>query len=48
MGRFVAVPAVWVVISESSKVESCDGEMDNSTSELIDYFVRRSGAAGRK
>jgi biopolymer transport protein ExbB/biopolymer transport protein TolQ len=48
MGLFVAVPAVWVFNIFTSKVESFDVEMDNSTSELIDYFVRRSGAAGRK
>jgi hypothetical protein len=29
-------------------VEAFDVEMDNSSSELIDYFVKRSGAAGRK
>ncbi|MBI4479036.1 MAG: MotA/TolQ/ExbB proton channel family protein [Acidobacteria bacterium] len=48
IGLFVAIPAVWVFNIFTSKVEAFDVEMDNSTSELIDYFVRRSGAAGRK
>ncbi|OFW00735.1 MAG: flagellar motor protein MotA [Acidobacteria bacterium RIFCSPLOWO2_02_FULL_60_20] len=48
IGLFVAIPAVWVFNIFTSKVEAFDVEMDNSTSELIDYFVRRSGVAGRK
>jgi biopolymer transport protein ExbB/biopolymer transport protein TolQ len=27
----------------TSKVEAFDVEMDNSSSELIDYFIKRSG-----
>jgi biopolymer transport protein ExbB/biopolymer transport protein TolQ len=48
IGLFVALPAVWAFNYFTSKVEAFDVEMDNSTSELIDYFVKRSGAAGRK
>ncbi|MBI3933705.1 MAG: MotA/TolQ/ExbB proton channel family protein [Acidobacteria bacterium] len=48
IGLFVAIPAVWVFNIFTSKVEAFDVEMDNSSSELIDYFVKRSGAAGRK
>ena len=48
LGLFVAVPAVWVFNIFTSKVEAFDVEMDNSSSELVDYFVKRSGAAGRK
>jgi len=48
LGLFVAIPAVWVFNIFTSKVEAFDVEMDNSSSELIDYFVKRSGAAGRK
>jgi biopolymer transport protein ExbB/biopolymer transport protein TolQ len=48
LGLFVAVPAVWVFNIFTSKVESFDVEMDNSSSELIDYFVKRSAGAGRK
>jgi biopolymer transport protein ExbB/biopolymer transport protein TolQ len=48
LGLFVAIPAVWMFNFFTSKVEAFDVEMDNSSSELIDYFVKRSGAAGRK
>lgn len=48
IGLFVAIPAVWMFNVFTSKVEAFDVEMDNSSSELIDYFVKRSGAAGRK
>jgi biopolymer transport protein ExbB/biopolymer transport protein TolQ len=30
----------------STKVEAFDVEMDNSSSELIDYFLKRSQKAG--
>ncbi len=43
IGLFVAVPAVWVYNYFTSKIESFDVEMDNSSSELIDYFIKRSG-----
>jgi biopolymer transport protein ExbB/TolQ len=48
LGLLVAVPAVWMFNIFTSRVESFDVEMDNSSSELVDYFVKRSGAAGRK
>lgn len=48
IGLFVAIPAVWMFNFFTSKVEAFDVEMDNSSSELIDYFVKRSGAAGRR
>jgi biopolymer transport protein ExbB/biopolymer transport protein TolQ len=48
IGLFVAIPAVWMFNVFTVKVEAFDVEMDNSASELIDYFVKRSGAAGRK
>ena len=47
IGLFVAIPAVWMFNIFTVKVEAFDVEMDNSSSELIDYFVKRSGA-GRK
>jgi len=43
IGLFVAVPAVWVYNYFTSKIEAFDVEMDNSSSELIDYFIKRSG-----
>jgi biopolymer transport protein ExbB len=48
LGLLVAVPAVWMYNIFTSRVEAFDVEMDNSSSELVDYFVKRAGAAGRK
>jgi biopolymer transport protein ExbB len=47
MGLFVAIPAVWVYNYFTSKVEAFDVEMDNSSSELIDYFIKRT-SRGKK
>jgi biopolymer transport protein ExbB len=41
-GLFVAIPAVMMFNYFSNRVESFDVEMDNSSSELIDYFLKRS------
>jgi biopolymer transport protein ExbB len=43
VGLFVAVPAVWMFNYFSSKLEAFDVEMGNSSSELIDYFLKRAG-----
>jgi len=43
-GLFVAVPAVWAYNAYSNSVESFQIEMTNSSSELIDYFVKRRGS----
>jgi len=40
-GLFVAVPAVWVYNIFTSRIETFTVEMDNSSSELIDYFLQR-------
>jgi len=48
IGLFVAVPAVWAYNYFTNHVEAFDVEMDNSASELVDYFIKRSGAKGRK
>jgi biopolymer transport protein ExbB/biopolymer transport protein TolQ len=40
-GLFVAVPAVWMYNYFTGKIESFMVEMDNSSSELIDYFLKR-------
>jgi biopolymer transport protein ExbB len=45
IGLFVALPAVWMFNYFTNKVESFDVEMDNSSSELIDYFLKRSQRA---
>jgi len=44
-GLLVAVPAVWAYNYFTNKVESFDVEMDNSSMELINYFILRRGAA---
>jgi len=43
IGLFVAIPAVMMFNYFTGKVEAFDVEMDNSSSELIDYFLKRSG-----
>ncbi len=50
VGLFVAIPAVWLYNYFSNRIEAFDVEMGNSSSELIDYFLKRSqrGAATRK
>jgi biopolymer transport protein ExbB/TolQ len=40
-GLFVAVPAVWAFNYFTNRVETFTVEMDNSSSELIDYFLKR-------
>lgn len=40
-GLFVAVPAVWMFNVFTNKIETFTVEMDNSSSELIDYFLKR-------
>jgi len=47
VGLFVAVPAVWVYNYFTSKIEAFDVEMDNSSSELIDYFIKKSSRGKR-
>jgi len=42
-GLFVAVPAVWLFNYFTSKVDNFVVEMDNSSAELIDYFIRQRG-----
>ena len=42
-GLFVAVPAVWMFNYFNSKIESFEVEMNNSSSELIDYFLKKRG-----
>ncbi|MGH9898741.1 MAG: MotA/TolQ/ExbB proton channel family protein [Pyrinomonadaceae bacterium] len=42
LGLVVAVPAVWVFNYFTGKVDGFVVEMDNSASELIDYFLKNS------
>src|SRR3954466_14200102 len=43
IGLLVAIPAVWMFNYFTNRVEAFDVEMDNSSSELIDYFLKRRG-----
>jgi biopolymer transport protein ExbB len=42
IGLFVAVPAVWMFNYFTGRIDAFDVEMGNSSSELIDYFLKRS------
>ena len=42
IGLFVAIPAVWMFNYFTGKTEAFDVEMGNSSSELIDYFLKRT------
>jgi len=48
IGLFVAIPAVWMFNLFTSKMEAFDVEMDNSSSELVDYFIKQSGKGAKK
>jgi biopolymer transport protein ExbB len=41
VGLFVAIPAVMMFNYLTGRVEAFDVEMDNSSSELVDYFLKR-------
>jgi len=43
-GLFVAIPAVMMFNYLTGRVEAFDVEMDNSSSELVDYFLKKRGA----
>ena len=42
MGLIVAIPAVWFYNYLTSKIEFFNVEMDNSSSELVDYFIKKA------
>lgn len=42
VGLLVAIPAVWMFNYFTNRVEAFDVEMGNSSSELIDYFLKRT------
>jgi biopolymer transport protein ExbB len=42
VGLFVAIPAVWMFNYFTGRIDAFDVEMGNSSSELIDYFLKRS------
>ena len=41
-GLFVAIPAVWFYNYLTSRLEYFNVEMDNSSSELVDYFIKKT------
>jgi biopolymer transport protein ExbB len=45
LGLFVAIPAVMMFNYFTGKVEAFDVEMDNSSSELVDYFLKRTAGS---
>jgi len=47
IGLFVAVPAFWAFNAFTSRLEGFSVEMSNSSSELIDYFLKRSARAAK-
>jgi biopolymer transport protein ExbB/biopolymer transport protein TolQ len=42
LGLFVAIPAVWFYNFLTGKLEYFNVEMDNSSSELVDYFIKKT------
>jgi biopolymer transport protein ExbB len=48
VGLFVAIPAVMMFNYLTGRVEAFDVEMDNSSSELIDYFLKRRNVGVRR
>jgi biopolymer transport protein ExbB/biopolymer transport protein TolQ len=47
LGLTVAIPAVMMFNYFTTKIRALDVEMDNSSSELVDYFLKRSVLAKR-
>lgn len=48
VGLIAAIPAVWAYNYFSGRLESFDVEMGNSSSELIDYFIKRIQKVGAR
>jgi biopolymer transport protein ExbB/biopolymer transport protein TolQ len=42
LGLLVAIPAVWFYNYLTSRLEYFNVEMDNSSSELVDYFIKKT------
>lgn len=42
-GIAVAVIALWTFNSLNTKIEVYNTEMENTTSQIVDYFIRTSG-----
>jgi biopolymer transport protein ExbB/TolQ len=44
LGLFVAIPAVWFYNFLTARLEYFNVEMDNSSSELVDYFIKHTAS----
>ncbi len=44
LGLVVAIPAVWIYNYFTTRLEYFNVEMDNSSSELVDYFIKKTAA----
>jgi len=44
LGLLVAIPAVWMYNYFTGRIENFNVEMDNSSSELVDYFIKKTAA----
>ena len=44
LGLFVAIPAVWFYNYLTARLEFFNVEMDNSSSELVDYFIKKTAS----
>jgi biopolymer transport protein ExbB len=44
LGLVVAIPAVWMYNYFTTRLEYFNVEMDNSSSELVDYFIKKTAA----
>ncbi len=42
LGLIVAIPAVWLYNYFTGRLEYFNVEMDNSSSELVDYFIKKT------
>jgi biopolymer transport protein ExbB/TolQ len=42
LGHIVAIPAVWFYNYLTGRIEYFNVEMDNSSSELVDYFIKKT------
>ena len=42
LGLIVAIPAVWFYNYLTGRIEYFNVEMDNSSSELVDYFIKKT------
>ena len=42
LGLIVAIPAVWLYNYFAGRLEYLNVEMANSSSELVDYFIKKS------